>query len=176
MKSVMVDLETTGLKPEHSGIMQIAAVKFDLATGEIDANFFDECLYLPNNRYWQEETRGWWSKMPDVLRQIFFRMREPRAVLNEFVEWLGPDQYMFWAKPTHFDYSFLASYFADFEIRNPFHYRETMDMNTWIRSRYFPNDVDNLFIPFDGDVHNALMDALNQIKTLMAHYDNTKKH
>ena len=74
---IMVDLETTGTSPDETAIIQIAAVRFNLQTGEVDPNVFDMCLSIPPRRYWDEGTRAWWSKMPDVLMDIWQRQRPP---------------------------------------------------------------------------------------------------
>lgn len=170
MKCVMVDLETTGLDPHHNAIIQLAACKFDLKTGEVDTNFFNQCLLVPENRYWQESTYQWWGKRVDTYRSIQARMRDPRQVMLEFIEWLGPEQMKFVGKPTHFDYVFLESYIKQFLNRpTPFHYRYAEDMNSWIRGRYFPNDPPDLhnLLPMDGTGHDAIFDVLHQIKIML---------
>lgn len=171
---VMVDIETTGLNKDRNLIIQIAAVKFNLAERTISHDFFDRALLPLPGRYWDEGTRNWWAKMPNVLQGIMQRMEEPVQVLRDLRNWAGSNSVM-WAKPTHFDHSFLDSYYQQIDSQIPFNFRVANDMNTFIRGRYFPerppaweNDLE-----FVGDAHNGLHDCLHQIKVLFAVMDNT---
>ncbi|WP_164034138.1 3'-5' exoribonuclease domain-containing protein, partial [Serratia marcescens] len=78
MFDYMIDVETTGTIPEENAIIQIAAVRFNRHTKEIDHRFFDRALTVPEGRYWSESTRDWWMGQPDVLRGILSRA-EPSA-------------------------------------------------------------------------------------------------
>lgn len=169
MDDIMVDVETTGVMPDRHAIIQIAAVRFNLETGEVDPAFFNQALHIPPTRSWMESTRDWWAKMPAVYAEIHKRKREPKIVLDEFKVWLGNDKVRLWGKPSHFDHVFLSSYFHDFEIGNPFHFRDTNDVNSFIRGKYFPHNPPDFEkeVPFQGPAHNALFDALHQIEFLM---------
>lgn len=173
---VMVDIETTGTRPETTHIIQIAAVRFNLAEATVDPNVFNRSLAYGPNRFWDESTRDWWGRMPDVLDRIMARMEPPRQVLEAFRDWVGRDQPTFWAKPTTFDYTFLQSYFHEFEVANPFNFRNVMDMNSFIRARHFPEAPPRYekLIEFEGDEHDAIFDVFHQIKTLFAAYEATK--
>lgn len=168
---IMVDLETTGTQPDRHGILQLSAVKFNLAEKTVCHEFFDRCMFIPPHRSWAEDTRSWWGKQKaSVLQEILSRAEEHRLVFEEFVDWCYPaGSLRFWSKPTHFDYSFVSSYCTDLDLINPFHYREANDLNTWLRARYFPEPVQDIHIPFTGDQHNGLMDSLHQIKVLFTH-------
>ena len=175
---VMVDIETTGTRPEMTAIIQIAAVKFSLAEGTVGHKFFDQSLMIPPSRFWDEGTREWWlSDKADILQGIYSRMRDPKTVLEEFVAWVNDERdfsqpLRFWSKPTSFDFAFISSYLHDFELGNPFHFREATDMNSWIRSRFFPEDAPPIEkeLDFVGDAHNALQDTLHQVKVLFEAY------
>jgi oligoribonuclease (3'-5' exoribonuclease) len=166
---VMVDIETTGTSPDHSAIIQLAAVKFDLVTRDVDQNFFNRALKIPPKRFWDEDTRNWWGEQkPSVFQDIARRMENPAVVLKDFVEWCQPaNNLRFWAKPTHFDYSFVQSYLKQFGLMNPFHYRNAIDLNSFLRG--ITRSTDLPFVqtgPMAGDAHNALFDVLHQIATL----------
>lgn len=76
----MLDIETTGIDPAHSHIIQIAAVRFNLETKEIDVdNMFDMSLMMMSaNRFWDEGTRAWWGRQKDgLLESILDRGQNP---------------------------------------------------------------------------------------------------
>lgn len=176
---VMIDIETTGLNPDRNAMIQLAGVKFNLATGEVSQDFFFQSMEIPPHRFWDEGTRQWWyettGKRDVLINQIYPRMRDPREVMTEFCQWAMADgQLAFWSKPTHFDWPFIQSYCKDYNMSMPFHYRMANDMNTFIRARYFPEERPVLDIPFQGSEHNALFDCLHQIQELFAHYQNSR--
>lgn len=173
---LMVDLETTGTQPEHTNIIQIAAVRFNLETGEVDDNFFDQCLRPLPTRYWDESTRQWWSKMPEVFDGIWRRMRDPMVVMNEFREFAA-DGPRLWAKPVSFEFPFLSSYFREAGLLNPFDFRRAIDLRSFIHGRYFPLPAPNIEkeIPFIGDEHNALFDTLHQVAVAIEAYQRTRE-
>lgn len=172
---IMVDLETTGTRPETTNIIQIAAVKFNLRTGDVDPNFFDRCMIPLPTRFWQEDTREWWSKMPDILDGIYRRMEPAKDVMQDFSNWAYNSTHL-WAKPVSFEFPFIQSYFHELEIYNPFSFRLANDQNTFIRSRFFPEEAPPIEkeLEFIGDEHNALHDVLHQVKAVLEAYDRTK--
>lgn len=172
---VMVDIETTGTHPEHNAIIQIAAVRFNAVNQTVDASdMFNRCLAVAPNRFWEESTRAFWQgKNLKVFQQIAASMEDPLTVLKAFQEWAnkGRDAALdeplrFWGKPTSFDYSFMQSYFRQFNLHFPFHYRYARDMNSYLAGMLGNPDHPQIDVPFTGDQHNALHDVLHQIKTL----------
>lgn len=174
---VMVDIETTGTNFDHNAIIQIAAVKFNYETEEVSPNFFNACLSIPPKRYWDEGTRNWWGRNPaHILKGIQANARPAEQVIREFYSWLlenypqteSSEGLRFWGKPTHFDYSFIASYFEQYGLTNPCHYRDARDLNSFVSglsgsAQKVPFEKD---ISFEGDEHNALHDTLFQLKAL----------
>lgn len=176
---VMVDIETTGTRPEHTAMIQLAAVKFNLAERKLDtSNMFNRCLRMPPGRYWDEGTREFWSKQkPHILRNIFARMEDPKLVMEDFAAWAGysPEEPLrFWAKPTSFDFSFVSSYCDQFEVMNPFHFRFATDMNSFIRGLARDSSLATFKVDFQGDEHDGIFDAINQIDAVfkaVEHYN-----
>lgn len=175
---VMVDIETTGLEPERTAILQISAVKFNLGTRKVCPDLFNKSLDMATHRFWNQGTLNWWQRdKAHILRDITFKQEDWRKVMTEFAEWCYPLQSLrFWSKPTHFDYSFLDSYFKDAGLITPFSYRDATDLNSFIRGLYHNRKENPPAYPveFEGDAHNAIFDTLNQIKTLFWHCDNIK--
>lgn len=168
---IMVDLESTGTDASHSAIIQLSAVKFDLENMTIDGDMFDQCLLIPGNRFWMEDTRDWWGQQePHILQNIWGRMRDPGTVMKEFSTWAGVGAVL-WAKPVSFEQPFLQSYFRDFGVNNPFHYSESQDLRSWCRARGMPNLDREL--PFSGTAHNALDDVIHQIAVLFTLLEKT---
>ena len=95
------------------------------------------------------------------------RMEPTIDVLKGFQEWAGPNM-TFWGKPTHFDFSFLQSLYADNGLQIPFFYRSANDLNSFARGRYFPDAPPQWekIIEFQGKAHNAMDDCLHQLKVL----------
>lgn len=177
---IMIDLETTGTSPDRHGILQIAAVRFDLDRRWVCPKVFEARLTLPKHRHWDEGTRSWWLKdetMAATLADILQRQEDWREVMLRFQQWVGGSKPRFWSKPSHFDFMFLQSYFTDAEVHNPFHYRDATDLNSWIRARYWPQKPayhENNIGEFDGSLHNALDDVFHQIKLLFKVADHTQ--
>lgn len=170
---VMVDLETTGTDPEHCAILQIAAVKFNPKTREVSTDTFDRSLNFAPNRFWEEGGRAFWQKMPDVYKGIVERAEDPALVLRQFSQWVNKDYnpdgpIRLWAKPIHFEWGFISSYYKQYGMPMPFHYRTARDLNSVIcglRTDFEHNSLDKE-VPFEGAEHNALWDVFHQIKIL----------
>lgn len=167
----MIDVETTGTHPEENALLQIAAVRFNRLTQRIDTNVFDRCLTVPPGRYWSESTRDWWMDKPNVLTPILNRAEDPALVMKAFWDWVaeGPGvcPRVFWGKPTHFDYAFIGSYFRQFGLQQLFHYREAVDLNSYLLGKGHENRREYWkgITPI-GDAHNALNDCFYQISAV----------
>lgn len=173
MYDVMIDIETTGTNPEHGAIIQLAAVKFDFRSGNVDTNFFDRALHIPQGRYWDENTREWWGRQKsEILYSIMRRAEDPKKVIEDFIIWLGgysPDEPIrVWAKPVTFDVMFLQSYFRQFGFENPWHYRNVIDLNSFLRGRALSSHIPDIHVEMQGDAHNAIFDVLHQIQVAFA--------
>lgn len=177
---VMVDIETTGTSPDEAAILQIAAVRFNLEEKTIDtSDMFNRCLAMAPKRYWDESTRQWWGKQNrEVLQSIIARGEEPAVVVKDFSQWAsakkGGGKLHFWAKPTSFDFTFCASYFRQFNVLNPFHFRDAVDLNSYLRGLGRSNVIPEIPLDFQGDAHDAIFDVLNQIGLLFAGQDTVR--
>lgn len=165
---VMVDIESGSTDPEHGPILQIAAVRFNHTTGDVDVNdMFNACLLPPVNRYWSEDTARWWQEQkPEILSSLIQRGEPASAVMNRFFDWANKyERPVFWSKPLSFDYPFIASYFRMFDLANPFPFWLARDVRSFCAGVAFPNPpVSDKELPFEGDEHDAIFDVLHQIK------------
>lgn len=173
----MVDIETTGIDPAHSHIIQIAAVRFNLETKEIDVDsMFDMSLMMMSaNRFWDEGTRTWWGRQKEgLLDSILDRGQDPLFALHQFTNWVSStpsDQPVkLFAKPISFEWPFLQSYMREYGINFPIPYWNCVDVNSYIDGKIPGNNRKKYWegIEFDGDKHNALHDVIFQIKGLFA--------
>ena len=175
---VMIDLETTGTQPERAGILQLAAVRFDYASGQIDPNMFNAAMSPAPGRLWDFSTIVWWREEAGRMAHLNTLMKTGRpadVVMKELIAWVGnPSQPVrMWAKPTSFEGPFLSSLFEQLGMQNCFHYRHMRDINTWISAlRGDPaQDRSAVEVPFEGQPHNALFDALHDVRVLLAAKD-----
>ena len=165
----MGDIETTGTDPNNAAIIQICLVKFNLETQDVSPNIFNRSLTIKPRRYWDEDTRKWWSKMPDLYNKIVGRAESPEKVIRDMIDWVGRDQLRFWGKPTIFDFSFIDSYCKDYGLPMPFHWRTARDLNSFIAGlRHNAEHPDTDYVEFDGTPHDAQDDTFHQIKILFS--------
>lgn len=174
---IMVDLETTGTDLTKAGIIQIAAVFFDLKTGEIGPSF-NQCLSLPDSFAnfqfdWDIKTLRWWNSTQEkktILAHILNNAVYPKKVIKDFVSWIrvnGAGRSLhFWSKPSHFDYSLLDKYFRYYGFENPCIYWKARDMRSYILGLVFPEDLPELKLE-SSDAHNALADVMFQVNELI---------
>lgn len=171
---VMVDTETTGLSCDRNGLLQIAAVKFNLKERTVSSNFFNMAMRLPPTRFWSESTRNWWLQdKRELLMKLMDSAQDPRAVIQAFAGWSYPAGHLrMWAKPSHFDFGFIRSYFEEYDMPMPFHFRYVTDVRSFLQGYYHPrNEFDPRLVEFDGEAHDAIFDNLHQIKTIFAALD-----
>lgn len=174
---IMVDLETTGTNQVKAGIIQIAAVFFDLKTGEVGPSF-NRCLILPASSdtwkfEWEDSTLGWWTRDTDrkaILTEISKKGESPREVISDFVRWIrvnGAGRSLhFWSKPSHFDYTLLDKYFRYYGYENPCIYWKARDMRSYLLGLVFPEELPALKLE-SSDAHNALADVNFQVSELI---------
>lgn len=173
MNDVMVDLETTGTDPHYSGIIQIAAMRFDYESCQVGPSFCMS-LTLAKNRFWSEDTREWWMDHPDVYEKIVSQEQDAEMVWNAFCDWMqmsgGNKPNRMWAKPSSFEYPLLQSYGAQFNRPLSIHYRDVVDLHSFTRGlRGNPGAVPiDRQIEFVGEVHNAIDDVAHQVKIALS--------
>jgi DNA polymerase III alpha subunit (gram-positive type) len=168
---VMGDIETTGTDPNHAAIIQICLVKFNADTREVSPEVFNRCLRIKHRRYWDEETRAWWGKMPELCKSILAKGEDPELVIKDMIKWVGNDELRFWGKPITFDFSFLDSYCKDFGVPMPFNWRTARDLNSFIAGLRHNAEHPESDVEFEGTMHDAFYDTFHQIKVLFHELD-----
>lgn len=168
---VMIDLETLGRAPGVA-IIQIAAVPFNINTGEISSNTFKMSIGKgPQIKFgykWDTNTIRWWEKENSKLfKELSNSKNHYVAVAIAFQKWFRslPDNQNIrvWGNSNRFDLGILEGWYIKsigFKFQ-PF-------WNTWLEndcrtlSNLKPEIKRNL--KFIGIKHNAIDDCKHQIK------------
>ena len=169
----MVDVETTGTNPQFSGIIQLAAIKFNFDTEDVGGTF-DRCPQLLYGRFWDDNTKHFWQSHPDVLASIQARQEPGVPVYRDFVNWVCEDApsrgYRFWAKPSKFDWPLVESHLLQCDLDMPFPHWQSRDLNSWIAGANHrsvsPPDMKWMVGQHTGPLHNALSDCVLQLRML----------
>ena len=176
---VMVDLETLGTK-SNSTIFQIAAVGFDITTGEIGSEF-NKVADLSKNETYDMQVEGstlkWWLSTPEKVTVLSNLMAQgigsSDELLANFRKWLQGlgaigDVYL-WGNGINFDNRLLLEQMGD---AYPINFRRERDVRTiadlacerlettekQLRTQLYDN----------SPAHNALNDVRNQVKLVHA--------
>lgn len=172
---IMCDIETTGLKPDRNHIIQVCAVRFNLQTQEYDPNLFDVCLDpdMASFRNVCPNTMAWWAdpERQPIWEKIQANKFNPSLALMAFANWLNTGaRLVFWGNRNGFDYMFLQSYFADFNVPFPFNYWDSKDLLSYTEGLCEGAGVPFIkknSLEFVGTKHNAKDDTLHQLKYLL---------
>lgn len=128
----MVDVETTGTRPDLNHVVEIAAIAFDYDTREQHPEPFIIKLTKQGqpNRVVEASTIEWWKRQAPAVRLGVFEnfIRQDLRLadqLREMHDWVfrvsDPNKpKIFWAKPVSFDYMFLQGLFKDAQVDFPF--------------------------------------------------------
>lgn len=171
---IMVDIETTGLQPHASAIIQIGAVPFNYDTMEIDSkNMFCMSLSMPKNRYWNSGTEKFWlqDNLPTYM-EIMKTAQNPAFVMKAFYDWCilrinnTEEGDLRWWSKGWMDHATIDSYFLDAGMDMPFNFRQAKDMRSFIAGLNGSAVYEDPIVEKVGTFHNALHDSLTQLKQL----------
>jgi hypothetical protein len=164
--NVMVDIETLG-KKAGCPILSIGACFFNPFTSETPAITFDCKIDLFSSllhgfkvddstlQWWQEQDK---NAQSEISKGTKLTVKE---ALSSFSGWY--DQYageQFWCQGATFDAPILAEYYERLGIKTPWEFWNVRDTRTVYDIKNF--DVSR--IDREGTYHNALDDALHQVK------------
>lgn len=168
--SVMLDLETFGTSPQ-APVVQIAALPFDLSTGEFFATdgFYMTCV--PDLRKYVSDystLKFWLTTTTPEARVAVFANEQARPlaeVLLRLRQWTmdrGLSKQPLWALPASFDIVILENAFRTEEIQWPWHYNVPRCLRTVYELAGITKD--QRIRP--ENEHDAMSDAVSQVKTL----------
>lgn len=181
MNNVMIDIETLG-KKRGCPVLSIAAVQFDPQTGSTGEVFYKRMRYGAATRYGMPDkaTLTWWEQQSREARdEAFLGDHHPKDVAHEFRHFIHDtvgDNCIPWGNGSVFDITILEGWFDAVDPQTdskgndiyPWKFWNIADLRTLVRL----SGIDVKGIPFTGDKHNALADALHQVKIAHAAYKN----
>lgn len=169
LQHIMIDIETTGLNPCKNIITSIASVGFTIEDREAYQEDVGNVVRIRaiGSRSDNPKTLVFRKKhqvdlkeqiYPEIMIQDFFKILFDRIDKNTYV----------WSKPVHFDIAFLESYYNEFNVDIPWHYRNVRDLNTFIWAHGGdPKEVFERVIKITHySAHDPYYDALLQINMI----------
>ncbi|HBS6247544.1 TPA: 3'-5' exoribonuclease [Klebsiella pneumoniae] len=175
---VMVDLETMG-KKHNAPIVAIGAVVFDPATGSIGESFY-KVVCLESSVNWgaviDPSTVIWWLKQSSEARSVIVNddaipLLDALLQFREFVSDNvagGSKKAQVWGNGASFDNSILRSSYDCIAEDYPWEYWNDRDVRTMVELGHAINYEPQKAIPFEGERHNALADAIYQARYVSA--------
>ena len=162
---LMLDIETLGTE-SNSAILSIAAVEFDLVSGETGKTFYEKVdlqSCLDAGLKVNGKTLTWWANQStEALKEVFSdEGRSLKDVLSDLKEFCKDKDYQVWGNSARFDCGIVTDAFRATGISNtpPWDFRKERCLRTLVS---FAPEVKQEHT-FEGVLHNALDDCLNQI-------------
>lgn len=158
----MIDIETLGVN-YGDVILSVAAVKFDIETGETFETFYKKISFEDSTNFGfkiNPKTITWWLKEnPKVLSDNITGGESLSIVLVELGKFIEKDDIV-WGNSNRFDLGLLEAYYKTTGIGTSWNFRNERDVRTLVS--FAPEVKANLV--FDGEKHNPLHDCYHQIK------------
>ena len=167
MMDIMIDLETLGID-YNSVFWSIGAVKFNLKTGEIKDKFYEIIDWQSSveaGRTINVDTLKWWIKQSNHT-ELLKEGDSITNVLTDFSDWI-PEGSCVWGNGATFDIAKLEIAYTQLNIPIPWDFWNIRDVRTAVDLLKINKEKYN----FIGIKHNALDDALYQVKYLCGGYN-----
>jgi len=164
--NLMIDLETLGNKA-GCVVTSVAAVLFDLKTGETGDEFYEKIdiqSCLDRGLFIQGGTLEWWFGQSKEAQQELFKdpknLTEVLHNFRDFIANLNPANLKVWGNSNRFDLGILAqAYYVAGYKEIPWKYTLERDVRTLVS---FKPEVKENHV-FIGVPHNPIDDCKNQI-------------
>ncbi|EPK7688561.1 TPA: 3'-5' exonuclease [Serratia marcescens] len=177
MHNVMVDIESLGKGP-LAPILAIAAVFFDLKTGEVGPSFYaivDLASELELGAKPDADTIYWWLAQSEAARAAI--TAKPRGKNVDVLKRLGGfikthcsdlGRVQVWGNGATFDNTILRSAYQRCGIEPFWCFWNDCDVRTTVKAGLEIGFNPKKEMPFVGEMHNALDDAIHQVKYVSA--------
>jgi hypothetical protein len=174
MKDIMIDLETLG-KNSNSVILSIAAVQFDIETGQIGKQFRREIQIqscLNAGLKIDADTLLWWLDQSEEARAVFQKTREGETLqkaLIMFTAFLNSmktpiDELSLWGNSARFDLGLLTDAYKAIGGEIPWNFFNELDVRTLVRFRPGIKEIEKAAAKAAGLVlHDPIVDCHVQI-------------
>lgn len=175
---LMLDLETMGKKP-GAPIVSMGAVFFDPTTGETGGEFY-RVICLESSMYFGAKpdagTILWRLKQSSEARSAIVVDDAQGLVeaLEQFTDFIaenasnGSRNVQLWGNGSSFDCSIIEAAFELADCPFPVPHWNYRDVRTVVEMGKAIGMNSRYEIPFEGDQHNAMADALHQVKYVSA--------
>ncbi|MEJ4043444.1 3'-5' exonuclease [Erwinia sp. SLM-02] len=169
MNHLMIDLETMGNKP-NAAIVSIGAVFFEPATGKIGPQFSSSVQLESETELGASldaETIMWWLQQSSEARAAIVSSSFPIAAvltdLSRFViEGRSANNVQVWGNGATFDNVILRSAYQRTQLPAFWPFWNDRDVRTMVELGRQLGIDPKRDMPFPGDRHNALDDAIHQ--------------
>lgn len=169
--NIMVDLETYGLVPGQA-LRSIAAVEFDVVTGDIVSTFYRNVV---DDRPRDRNTEAWWDTQPEEAQAALNLNKISLGdALIDLANWWKSQYTPVWCNGAAFDIPHLEVAFHHASIAVPWHYRAVRCVRTLFE--IVGDRPDPVVCKADGGVlvpsakltpHYALHDCYYQIEQVV---------
>ena len=170
---IMIDLETLGTEPD-SPIIQIAAARFDIATGDIIDTFNQVCGFqFEHNITITIDTLKWWLNTDNELLKDLLNQgkNSTLSMIESFYSWITNqgeiDERYLWGNGILFDNNMIKTHFQNFYHKYPILYRNDRDMRTIVDLAAMKLGLESAteFSKLHSDENIRAHDAMNDVKT-----------
>ncbi len=185
----MIDLETGGLNPKTDGIVQIAAMPFDITNGvltELDDTYIPlELLVVPqHDKYYHKEAMEIHGITFEKMKEEGVPPRLANSILHKYIRdtlgYLYKPEYsgLIWAHEATFDHAFLHQLESDVQETDcifpercnwsctKFKFRNLVSVGIVSNKDPHNNSVLKYYSISEDNKHDALNDVYAQIKGL----------
>lgn len=176
---VMVDLETMGLPPTGA-IVAIGAVCFDIKTGKLGETFYqvvDLETDVSNGANITPSTVMWWLTQSEEARAAItceerIHIADALYKFRQFLEKAIPAvrNRKVWGNGAAFDNVMLRCAYERHGLQTPWYFTNDQDVRTMVRLGKAMGFDPKRDMPFEGERHHALADAIHQAKYVSAIY------
>lgn len=161
---LMLDIETYG-QNSNSTILAIAAVEFNLRTGETGRSFYTT---IDAGSCWQyglksdKATQDWWNKQSPEARNFVFsgEQLDLKVALKQFISWIGNNDYKVYGNGSSFDNVITKNAIEAVGLECPWKFWNERDVRTLVEL----NPSVKKTTKFQGVPHYAPDDCKHQIK------------
>lgn len=148
----------------NCSLVSLAAVKFDLNTGEKGDVFYkkiDLKSSLDIGLNVNADTIMWWLKQSNEARKELYSGEHfhIKDVLEEFSEFCSYD-YEIWGNSPRFDLGYLQDAYRKLNMKIPWDFRKERDVRTLVS--FIPSIKENW--KYNGIAHHPIDDCYNQIE------------